>query len=128
MRWTYAFSLMVWIGVAGLAFAADGPLVAELWPGKVPDETSEIGAEKSLMSPALDRKQVEVTESTKLVTNVTRPSIVIYRPAKEIDSGTAILICPGGGYWNLYWQLEGEEVAAWLNSLGLTGIILKYRV
>jgi acetyl esterase/lipase len=38
------------------------------------------------------------------------------------------LICPGGGYWNLYWQLEGEEVAAWLNSLGVTGIILKYRV
>ena len=39
-----------------------------------------------------------------------------------------MLICPGGGYWNLYWQFEGEEVAAWLNSLGVTGIILKYRV
>ena len=39
-----------------------------------------------------------------------------------------MLICPGGGYWNLYWQLEGEEVAAWLNKLGVTGIILKYRV
>ena len=37
------------------------------------------------------------------------------------------MICPGGGYWNLYWQLEGEEVAAWLNSQA-TGIILKYRV
>jgi len=39
-----------------------------------------------------------------------------------------MLICPGGGYWDLYWELEGEEVAAWLNSLGMTGIILKYRV
>ena len=39
-----------------------------------------------------------------------------------------MLICPGGGYWNLYWQLEGEEVAAWLNSIGVTGVILKYRV
>jgi acetyl esterase/lipase len=39
-----------------------------------------------------------------------------------------VLICPGGGYWDLYWQLEGEEVAAWLQSLGVTGIILKYRV
>jgi acetyl esterase/lipase len=39
-----------------------------------------------------------------------------------------MLICPGGGYWNLYWELEGEEVAAWVNSLGMTGIILKYRV
>jgi acetyl esterase/lipase len=39
-----------------------------------------------------------------------------------------MIICPGGGYWDLYWELEGEEVAAWLNSLGMTGIILKYRV
>jgi acetyl esterase/lipase len=39
-----------------------------------------------------------------------------------------MLIFPGGGYWNLYWQLEGEEVAAWLNSMGVTGVILKYRV
>ena len=80
------------------------------------------------MSPKLDRKQVEVTEPTRMVTNVSRPTITIYRPAKDKDTGTAMLICPGGGYWNLYWQLEGEEVAAWLNSLGVTGIILKYRV
>ena len=39
-----------------------------------------------------------------------------------------MLICPGGGYWNLYWELEGEEVAAWLNAQGVTGILLKYRV
>ena len=63
-----------------------------------------------------------------MVTNVSRPTITIYRPPKDHDTGTAVLICPGGGYWNLYWQLEGEEVAAWLNSLGVTGVILKYRV
>ena len=80
------------------------------------------------MSPKLDRKQVEVTEPTRMVTNVTKPTITIYRPAKDKDTGTAMVICPGGGYWNLYWELEGEEVAAWLNSLGVTGIILKYRV
>jgi acetyl esterase/lipase len=39
-----------------------------------------------------------------------------------------MLICPGGGYHNLGWDVEGEEVAEWLNSLGVTGIILKYRV
>ena len=43
---------------------------------------------------------------------------------EDKKTGTAVLICPGGGYWNLYWQLEGEEVASWLNSLGVTGIIL----
>src|SRR5438874_2313008 len=108
--------------------AADKPLVVGLWPGNVPDETGTIGAEKFLPSPKLDRKQVEVTESTQMVTNVTKPTLTIYRPAKEKDTGTAMLICPGGGYWNLYWQLEGEEVAAWLNSIGVTGILLKYRV
>jgi acetyl esterase/lipase len=80
------------------------------------------------MSPKLDRKQVEVTEPTRMITGVTRPTLTIYRPAKDKDTGTAMLICPGGGYWNLYWELEGEEVAAWVNSLGVTGILLKYRV
>ncbi len=80
------------------------------------------------MSPSLDRKQVEVTESTRLGTNVSKPTLTIYRPARGKETGTAVLICPGGGYWDLYWQLEGEEVATWLNSLGVTGIILKYRV
>lgn len=104
------------------------PLVVELWPGKAPDETGNIGPERVVMSPKLDRKQVEVTEPTRMLTDVSKPSITIYRPAKNMDTHTAVLICPGGGYWNLYWQLEGEEVAEWLNSLGVTGIILKYRV
>jgi acetyl esterase/lipase len=114
--------------VARPVTAADRPLVVELWPDKAPDEPGTIGAEKVVMSPKLDRKQVEVTESTRMITNVTRPTITIHRPPKEKDSGTAVIICPGGGYWNLYWELEGEEVAAWLNSIGVTGIILKYRV
>ncbi len=121
-------SLLAWLCLAWPVAGADKPLVVELWPGKAPDETGTIGAEKVRMSPKLDRKQVEVTESTTMVTNVTKPTITIYRPAKDKDTGTAMLICPGGGYWNLYWQLEGEEVAAWLNSLGVSGIILKYRV
>src|SRR5438552_5711781 len=124
-------SLVMALCLGGPALGADRaavPLVVELWPGKAPDETGSIGAEKSLMSPKLDKKQVEVTEPTRMVTNVTKPTITVFRPAKEKDTGAAVLICPGGGYWNLYWQLEGEEVAAWLNSLGVTGIILKYRV
>jgi acetyl esterase/lipase len=80
------------------------------------------------MSPRLTRKEVEVTEPTRLVTNVSTPTLTIYKPTKVKNTGTSVVICPGGGYWNLYWELEGEEVAAWLNSLGITGIILKYRV
>ena len=120
--------LVTWMCLAGPVVGADPPLVVEIWPGKVPDETGNIGTERSLMSPKLDRKQVEVTEPTRMISDVTKPTLTIYRPAKERDTGTAMLICPGGGYWNLYWQLEGEEVAAWLNSIGVTGIIVKYRV
>jgi acetyl esterase/lipase len=127
-RFASTVSLVTCLCAAWPAAGADKPLVVELWPGKVPDEAGAIGAEKSLMSPKLDRKQVEVTEPTRMVTNVSKPTLTVYRPAKEKDTGTAVLICPGGGYWNLYWELEGEEVAAWLNSLGVTGIILKYRV
>jgi acetyl esterase/lipase len=124
-------SIVVLAGGMWLSTPADGadkPLVVPVWPGKAPEETGKIGPEKLLLSPRLDRKQVEVTEPTWMVTNVTRPTLTVFRPAKAKDTGTAVLICPGGGYWNLYWQLEGEEVAAWLTSLGVTGIILKYRV
>jgi acetyl esterase/lipase len=113
--------------VAWTAFTAE-PMIANLWPGQPPDESGGIGPERIRMSPKLERKQVEVTEQTRLITAVTNPTITIYRPPTDKETGTAMLICPGGGYWDLYWQLEGEEVAAWLNSIGVTGIILKYRV
>jgi acetyl esterase/lipase len=64
---------------------------------------------------------------TKLITNVSKPTLTVYRPPQGQNTGTAMIICPGGGYWDLYWELEGEEVAAWLNAQGMTGIILKYR-
>src|SRR5690242_13981019 len=102
--------------------------VLSIWPGTPPEEPGNIGPERTRMSPSLDRKQVEITESTRLITDVTNPTITICRTKPGHDDGTAILICPGGGYWDLYWQLEGEEVAAWVNSLGATGVILKYRV
>lgn len=112
--------------------AAVDPVVIQIWPGLPPEEPGGIGPERVRMSPQLDRKQVEITESTRLITAVTNPTLTIFRPPREegTEQGarTAVLICPGGGYWDLYWQLEGEEVAAWLNSIGVTGILLKYRV
>jgi acetyl esterase/lipase len=119
--------LFIMLAVAWRAVAAV-PQVIQLWPGQAPDETSPIGPERIRLSPKLERRQVEVTEPTRLITGVTNPTVTIYRPARKKNTGTAVLICPGGGYWDLYWQLEGEEVAAWLNSMGMTGIILKYRV
>ncbi|MGH8247444.1 MAG: alpha/beta hydrolase, partial [Gammaproteobacteria bacterium] len=62
------------------------------------------------------------------ITNVKNPTITRFRPASAKSNGVAIVICPGGGYWNLAWDLEGDEVAAWLNTVGVTGFVLKYRV
>lgn len=64
----------------------------------------------------------------RILTNVSKPTITIYSPPEDKNTGTAIIICPGGGYHNLLWELEGEDVAAWCASVGITGVILKYRV
>ena len=123
----YVAIVAVLLCLAGIGGGADEPRVVELWPGNAPDEPGTIGDEKTLLStPAKER--TETTEATRLITNVTKPTITICRPAKDKDTGAAMLICPRGGYHNLFWQLEGEEVAAWLNSIGVTGILLKYRV
>ena len=55
---------------------------------------------------------------------MSRPTISIFRPAKDKDTGAAVVIAPGGGYNVLAWDHEGEEVATWLNGLGVTGIVL----
>ena len=125
MVWAYCIGAAV---VPGRSLGAETRPVLELWPGKAPDELAELGPERTRLSPALERKQVEVTEQTRLITDVSKPTITLFQPSQIPENGTAILICPGGGYWDLYWQLEGEEVAAWLNSIGVTGIVLKYRV
>jgi acetyl esterase/lipase len=55
------------------------------------------------------------------------PTITVYSPPVEKASGAAVVICPGGGYGALAMDHEGHQVARWLNSLGVAGIILKYR-
>src|SRR5262245_30390114 len=116
MRWVPVLVVVAAFCLGPLHAKAEGPQVVEIWPGTPPEEPGTIGAETTRMSPKSERKQVEVFEPTLLVTNVTKPTLTIYRPPKDKDTGTSVIICPGGGYWNLYWQLEGEEVAAWLNS------------
>jgi acetyl esterase/lipase len=93
-----------------------------VWPGKAPGEKGDIGPEKAEPTPPNEVKPI-----TRL-TNVSDPTITIHRPPKETGNGAAVVICPGGGYNILATNLEGDEVADWLNSIGVTGIVLKYRV
>jgi acetyl esterase/lipase len=116
-----SFAALVVAAILGSPALAAEPLVVELWPGKVPGDAGIKGQETSRIHNS------PLVGPTKLITNVTRPTLTVCPAPKGHNTGTAMVICPGGGYWDLYWELEGEEVAAWLNTHGMTGIILKYR-
>jgi len=60
--------------------------------------------------------------------NVSEPSLTVYHPPADRRNGTCVFICPGGGYYILAMKHEGTQVAEWLNSLGVTAAVLKYRV
>lgn len=83
-----------------------------VWPGKPPGAAQDV-------QEKWDKKKV---------TNVTRPTLEVFRPEKDKDTGVAVIVCPGGGYQALMMDYEGEDVAHWLNTIGVTGIVLKYRV
>ena len=102
--------------------AAEDRQVLAIWPGTVPGDFGTIGPERV-------REPSEApTKDAKWITNVKAPTITVFRPPSEKNTGTAVIICPGGGYWNLAWDLEGEEVASWLSRVGITAFVLKYRV
>ncbi|HXX93135.1 MAG TPA: alpha/beta hydrolase [Planctomycetota bacterium] len=106
---------------------AGAPSVVDLWPGAPPGDVGLQGEEKWLELKVGGKPYEVGGKPTRWRTNVSKPTLTIYRPAPEKNTGIALLICPGGGYHNLGWDVEGEEVAEWLTSLGMTGIILKYR-
>ena len=56
------------------------------------------------------------------------PTITVYLPPKDKATGSSIVICPGGGYGFLATEHEGRQVAEWLNSIGVAGVVLKYRL
>ncbi len=60
--------------------------------------------------------------------NVSQPQAHVFFPPADKRTGATIVICPGGGYSILAWDLEGTEVADWLNEHGVTAVVLKYRV
>lgn len=109
---------------AGSACAAVSPRIL-LWPGQAPGETQVLPPEADLTKPT------DAAVGGRPVVrwgNVSSPTITIYSPAPERNTGAAVVVCPGGGYHILALDLEGTEVCAWLNSIGVTAVLLKYRV
>jgi len=94
--------------------------VMDLYPGKIP------GAKEIPSS----YKEIETIQNGKLygMSKVTHPTIAVYKPEASINTGTAVIICPGGGYSFLAIAHEGAEVAKAFTKMGVTAIVLKYRL
>lgn len=72
----------------------------------------------------------EIIERTDIIIfrNVQVPEISVYLPAKRFTTGQCVIICPGGGYWQLSYDLEGTDIARYFNSIGVAAVVLKYRL
>lgn len=96
-------------------------IVQPLWPaGKMPGH----GADK----PETTQPKNATPETAEHFFNVSDPVLTVYKAPDAKGPVPALIICPGGGYGALAYRKEGVEIAAWLNSLGITGIVLKYRI
>jgi len=107
--------LLLLILLAVPVFASE-PKVIPLWPGAAPGSESwnyEEGVPQDASHP---------------ITNVTHPTLTAYFPDPSLGTGTAVIICPGGGFRELWVSHEGTDLARWLNSIGVAAFILKYRV
>jgi acetyl esterase/lipase len=74
--------------------------------------------------------EIEQRDTTDIVRirTVQTPDIAVFLPSKKTATGEAVVICPGGGYWILAYDWEGEDIAKFWNSKGVAAIVLKYRL
>ena len=121
-----AVSLLVLV-CAVPALAQVQPKAIPLWPGVAPGDTGDIGDEKDTTKPDPNVPPDSPSYIIRLG-NVSTPTITVYKPPADKDTGAALVVCPGGAYQILAMNLEGTEVCQWLNSIGVTGVLLKYRV
>jgi acetyl esterase/lipase len=92
-----------------------------LWPGAAPGTETWTG-------PEVERVDEGPSGNVQIKTNVTVPTLTVFRPDPWEANGTAMLVLPGGAFAALAWDIEGTEVARWLTRRGITAFVLKYRV
>jgi len=92
--------------------------VIDIWQGKVPGAIKKPG-----FKPIIDSSNNWIK-----MRNITDPVLDMYPAPAGKANGTAVIICPGGGYWALAISHEGSKIAEWLNSMGITAFVLKYRL
>jgi acetyl esterase/lipase len=74
-----------------------------------------------------DSKEITDHSDITFIRNVIVPGVEVFLPTKKFATGQAVIICPGGGYWGIAYDLEGTDIAKYLNTIGVAGIVLKYR-
>jgi len=117
------FACMLAVGT--LSGLCAQPPEMKLWPGTPPGNSGTYGAENDTTT---DKDNLIAGRRVIRTGNVSEPTIAVYSPPAGKNTGAAVVVCPGGGYYILAMDLEGTEVCGWLNSIGVTGILLKYRV
>ncbi len=115
--------LCVALFAAAFAFAADAPI--PLWPGTAPGDEGNLPPEADTSGP---NGALVAGRTVIRLGNVSTPTLTVYHPPKDRDTHAAVLVFPGGGYSILAMDLEGTEICEWLNSVGVTGVLVKYRV
>ncbi len=93
--------------------------VIPVWPHGAPGSENWTQKEVEYENPG-DHK--------KMVRNVTRPTLTAFLPEHSRATGTAVIVCPGGGFHFLSWDNEGTDVARWLQARGVAAFVLKYRL
>jgi acetyl esterase/lipase len=113
-------SLLLTLGtiLTTLGSAAE-PITVKLWPDGTPNPMAPVSDATSNLI-----KSYGPTGPNR-ITDVLDPTLTIFRP--ESPNGTTVLVAPGGGYMFLSWLTEGTQVCEWLNSIGVTAALLKYR-
>ena len=78
-----------------------------------------------------EANEINVSESSgnpEYISNISEPRMVVYQAPKEKATGTAVVICPGGGYASVWHVKEGSDIAKWFNELGVSAFVLYYRM
>ena len=120
------FPLLILSSLASITATAEETKRIRLWDANPPGPASKASGSEQDMTKPTDNF-VGGGRIIKLG-NISTPELHIFLPPKELANRGAVLVCPGGGFSILAWDLEGTEVAQWLNSLGFVAAVLKYRV
>lgn len=105
--------------VGGLT-AAGRAQVIPLYSGAIPPGSEMLSGEQ--------RVRTDAEGNIITIRNVSSPTLTVVRPEHSVTNGTALIICPGGGFQGLAWQTEGTATAEWCRARGITAFILKYRL